>query len=146
MKDRQYRHLLLRPSKTKVHAVRLTFLPNDAYSRDQWDRQVRAYAGTLNLYRGQHGRAIFAPVGCFAASADDAGGGQDQVRGATWREASLWPCRHGRFPWKGTSMMTTCRRRADGSRTSVEPLRQQRAIDTLIGWDRNRARQDSNFL
>ncbi|WP_168880239.1 hypothetical protein [Rhizobium sp. P28RR-XV] len=62
MKDRhelynEYRHLhlmgkLLRPSKIKVDTVRLTFLPNDTYNRDQWDRQVRAYVGTLNLYRG----------------------------------------------------------------------------------------------
>ncbi|KAA0698103.1 hypothetical protein DTW90_14505 [Neorhizobium sp. P12A] len=61
MKDRhelynEYRHLhligkLLRPSQTKVETVRLTFLPNDAYNRDQWDRQVRAYVGTISLYR-----------------------------------------------------------------------------------------------
>lgn len=51
MKDRpepydDYRHLhltgtLLRPSKLKVETVRLIFLPDEAYNRDQWDRHKR---------------------------------------------------------------------------------------------------------
>ncbi|MGO4565894.1 hypothetical protein AB4Z52_12665 [Rhizobium sp. 2YAF20] len=53
-----YRHLhligkLLRPSQTKADAVRLIFLPDNAYNRDQWHRHHRPHIGTLNLHRGQ---------------------------------------------------------------------------------------------
>lgn len=62
MKDREefysdYRHLhlmgkLLRPASVKAETVKLVFLPDDRYNRDQWHRHRAPHVGTLHLRRG----------------------------------------------------------------------------------------------